>query len=322
VWPEAGAISPVLPSCSPAQETRITGSRWEQAPAELKPQIPDGVRASAKRQLDRLGIDADTALDVSFNRLIGYFRGFEAKELPKNAKGNLYRDLVDNQAGVCRHRSFAFMITATALGLPTRYVTNEAHAFVEVWFPERGWQRIDLGGAALRMEVTGADDKTLHRPRSDDPFAKPDEYKQNYTQLQGDIAGLRVPLRPQAKQAPTVTGQRASDGAPGLLRCGCCVACDRLHESAYRGIFIARQRRLRLLSPQRPSRTSAWPRRSPNRKPIRRKPTQPKRWRRRRPAPQPMPTARRASTSAFPPVTAAGSRMGCRTSCPTPSPCT
>jgi hypothetical protein len=104
--------------------------------------------------------------------------------------GNVYRDLFDDQAGVCRHRSFTFIITATAAGIPTRYVTNEAHAFVEVWFPDREWQRIDLGGAALRMEVSGAEGKTLHRPRHDDPFSKPPAYDQGYTQLDGDIGGL------------------------------------------------------------------------------------------------------------------------------------
>jgi hypothetical protein len=84
------------------------------------------------------------------------------------------------------------MITANALGIPARYVENEAHAFVEVWFPERSWQRIDLGGAALRLEVSGGEDKTIHRPRADDPFAKPPEYGKNgsYSQLQGDIKGL------------------------------------------------------------------------------------------------------------------------------------
>jgi hypothetical protein len=38
--------------------------------------------------------------------------------------------------------------------------------------------------------VQGAGNKTLHRPRSDDPFEKPAEYRKNYTQLEGDIAGL------------------------------------------------------------------------------------------------------------------------------------
>jgi transglutaminase superfamily protein len=120
---------------------------------------------------------------------VHYFRGFTPGEI-RHPTGDTYRDLCDSKAGVCRHRSFAFMITANALGIPTRYVENEAHAFVEVWFPERSWQRIDLGGAALRMDVTGADNKTLHRPRSEDPFAKPPEYKQSYTQLEGEIRGL------------------------------------------------------------------------------------------------------------------------------------
>jgi transglutaminase-like putative cysteine protease len=158
-------------------------------PPELRPAVPDAVRRAAKRTLDQLGVDADMDLAVVFNRLVGFFRGFQARTLPP-ASGDIYRDLCDSKAGVCRHRAFAFMVTANALGLPTRFVENEAHAFVEVWFPERRWQRIDLGGAALRMEVQGAGNKTLHRPRADDPFEKPPEYKQNYTQLEGDIAGL------------------------------------------------------------------------------------------------------------------------------------
>jgi hypothetical protein len=159
------------------------------APPEIRPALPDAVRRQARRTLDRLGVDAEMDLGVVFNRLVGYFRAFQAKPLPA-ASGDIYRDLCDSQAGVCRHRAFAFMITAGALGIPTRFVENEAHAFVEVWFPDRHWQRIDLGGAALRMEVQNAGDKVLHRPRNEDPFEKPPEYKQNYTQLEGDIKGL------------------------------------------------------------------------------------------------------------------------------------
>jgi hypothetical protein len=182
---DAGYFAPSLP----------TGARYTprmvatMTPPELKPILPEAVKKAAKRTLDKLIVDADMDLDIAFNNLVRYFRAFQAKPLPPST-GDIYRDLCDSQAGVCRHRSFAFMITANALGIPTRLVTNEAHAFVEVWFPERHWQRVDLGGAALRLEVTGADNKTLHRPRAEDPFAKPDEYKQNYTQLEGDIKGL------------------------------------------------------------------------------------------------------------------------------------
>jgi hypothetical protein len=108
------------------------------------------------------------------------------------------------------------MVTANALGLPTRYVTNEAHAFVEVWFPKRGWQRIDLGGAAMRLEVSGGDGKTLHRPRAEDPFAKPKEYSENYTHLEGDIKGLsqnQISDRRRPTDAAPASGDFDSTGS-------------------------------------------------------------------------------------------------------------
>jgi len=183
---DAGYFAPSLPTdqyYTPASVRRL-------APPEIAPHVPAGIAAAAKRTLDEIGINDRTELDVAFNRLVEFFRGFEAKPLPSGTTGDIYRDLCDHKAGVCRHRSFAFMVTANALGIPTRYVTNEAHAFVEVWFPGRNWQRIDLGGAALKLEVSNAKDKTLHRPRADDPFAKPKEYTEGYTQLEGDISGL------------------------------------------------------------------------------------------------------------------------------------
>ncbi|MBP9086553.1 MAG: hypothetical protein KBG15_10580, partial [Kofleriaceae bacterium] len=150
---------------------------------------PTQVNAAAQKTLRKLSLDSSSELGASFNKLVAYFRSFAAKDRPPSS-GDIYRDLVESQAGVCRHRAFAFMITANALGIPTRYVSNEAHAFVEVWFPERGWQRIDLGGAALRLEVANMENKTLHRPRSEDPFSKPPAYKENYTRLSGEIAGV------------------------------------------------------------------------------------------------------------------------------------
>ncbi len=182
---DAGYFAPTLP-----QKRRYTVNDVRSlTPPELLPQMPTRVSAAAQKTLRKLSLDSSLELGSSFNKLVAYFRSFAAKDRPPSS-GDIYRDLVDSQAGVCRHRSFAFMITANALGIPTRYVSNEAHAFVEVWFPERGWQRIDLGGAALRLEVDNMENKTLHRPRSEDPFSKPAAYKENYTQLSGDIAGV------------------------------------------------------------------------------------------------------------------------------------
>jgi hypothetical protein len=182
---DAGYFAPSLPSGG-RYTARLVSNM---VPPELRPTLPPELAKQARKTLDKIGIDEDEDLGVSFNKLVGYFRAFTAKPIP-HATGDVYRDLSDSQAGVCRHRAFAFMITANALGIPTRFVENEAHAFVEVWFPGRRWQRIDLGGAALHMDVTGADNKTLHRPRAEDPFEKPAAYKQSYTQLEGDIKGL------------------------------------------------------------------------------------------------------------------------------------
>jgi hypothetical protein len=164
------------------------------APPEIREQlasVPQALRREAQVTLAKINADPSYDLGVAFNALVNYFRAFEAGKI-NHPTGDTYRDLCDSQAGVCRHRSFAFMITANALGIPTRYVENEAHAFVEVWFPDRNWQRIDLGGAALRLDISGAQDKTVHRPRADDPFSKPPNYGKggSYSQLQGDIRGL------------------------------------------------------------------------------------------------------------------------------------
>jgi hypothetical protein len=172
------------------------------APAALRPTVSAKARAAAAVTLSNMGIDRNSPLGTAFNKLVSYYRGFAAQDRPPNT-GDIYRDLNDSQAGVCRHRAFAFMITANALGIPTRFVSNEAHAFVEVWFPEHNWQRIDLGGAASELAASGMEDKVLHRPRAEDPFAKPDEYRDNYTQLTGNISGLSSQQLADKKQSTT-----------------------------------------------------------------------------------------------------------------------
>ena len=208
----AGYFAPALPSgpYTPRMIATMT-------PPYLKRDMPEIQKRAAKVTLDKLEIDPGDDLGSAFNKLVGYFRGFKEGTLGSSS-GDIYRDLCDSQLGVCRHRAFAFMVTANALGLPTRYVQNEAHAFVEVWFPERRWQRVDLGGAALRMEVTGADNKTLHRPRAEDQFTKPPAYKNSYTQLEGDISGLTdqqlADKKKSLDQAPA-SGQFGENGGNG-----------------------------------------------------------------------------------------------------------
>ena len=164
--------------------------RVREIPQDMVPKVPEEVGRVAAGVLDEMRLHRNMRVDEVLDKLVFYFRSFDAKSPPPNT-GNVYLDLVKSQAGVCRHRSFAFMITANTLGIPTRYVSNEAHAWVEVWVPGSDWMRIDLGGAASTLNVSNASDKSMYRPRGEDPFAKPASYEENYTRLEGDVMGLR-----------------------------------------------------------------------------------------------------------------------------------
>jgi hypothetical protein len=212
---EKSYFSPKLPpSVGLAQielgARRKLGAAWQPLPDEMAP--------SARRAAQSLSIRRDTPLPRAMRILVGYFRGFEPKP-PPAASGNLYWDLFQSKAGVCRHRAYAFMITGLGLGIPTRYVENEAHAFIEVWSPESGWGRIDLGGAALEFSVENAEGKTLHTPPAD-PFPKPESFRENYTQWGGNLRGLSESQLEEARDgtgtgAATATEAGAETGGHG-----------------------------------------------------------------------------------------------------------
>jgi len=103
--------------------------------------------------------------------MVGYFRSFVPSEDPPRSEGDIYLDLALSKKGVCRHRAFAFLVTALHLGLPTRMIVNEAHAWVEV-YDGALWHRVDLGGAALDLEDENDPDKPMHKPPSD-PYEWP-----------------------------------------------------------------------------------------------------------------------------------------------------
>lgn len=209
---------------APSEPPRV---RLADLPRALARPVPERVQRMAEQTFRKIGVHRDQTLDVALDSLVSYFRGFEAKTIPETRRGDVYYDLTMHQAGVCRHRAFAFMITANTLGIPTRFLSNEAHAWVEVWVPrardtrEGGWIRIDLGGAALSLEVKNADGKSMYRPRGEDPFPKPASYSENYTRLEGDISGLsqdqiaeaRTPRARPTPAQPADGEGGASDGA-------------------------------------------------------------------------------------------------------------
>lgn len=137
-----------------------------------------------------LNLRPDQSYESMIYRLSEYFRSFSPGEI-SSEHGSIYKTLMMHQIGVCRHRSYAFMITARALGIPTRYVTNQVHAFVEVLDPNGRWRRVDLGGEGIAPEDTHltenaqpeSDSMTDRLYRPDDGLPRPQAYLNTRAEL-------------------------------------------------------------------------------------------------------------------------------------------
>jgi transglutaminase-like putative cysteine protease len=155
------------------------GGQWADRPwgdLPLVAPLPDNVARDAALVRSAIGVSRQMAPREAISRLVQYFRAFSDSPEAPRGQGNVYLDLALSKKGVCRHRAFAFLVTAQSLGIPTRMVLNEAHAWVEV-HDGTLWRRIDLGGAG-RMQVSASappsalPERAIHRPPPDS-FAWP-----------------------------------------------------------------------------------------------------------------------------------------------------
>ena len=174
---------------------RIFGSEFgEVSWAELGrsvPALPPSARASAREVLNAVGISQAQAPAEAVRTLVNYFRTFSpSDDAPRASSGSaLYSELALSKKGVCRHRAYAFVVTALALGIPARLVRNEAHAWVEV-SDGFSWHRVDLGGAASRLDYEQHSSEHQHQPPAD-PYQWP----------------------PGSEAAESLTAQASSSGA-------------------------------------------------------------------------------------------------------------
>ncbi len=135
-------------------------------------------------------------------KMVDYFRAFSPSEEPPNGRGDIYLDLALSKKGVCRHRAFAFLVTALGIGVPARMVVNEAHAWVEV-NDGKLWHRVDLGGAAANLENEPDPSKPAYVP-------PPDPYAWPATRDSGQDLADRNRDQRQSGQGPD--GDSAGDG--------------------------------------------------------------------------------------------------------------
>lgn len=175
---------------------------WRSLAASL-PKLPDRARTAARTVLDELGVSQAISPRAAVATLVAHFRAFQpSSDLPKGTGAALYQELALSQKGVCRHRAYAFTITALALGLPTRMIRNEAHAWVEVYDGSL-WHRIDLGGAAGRLDMK-RDTRPVHSPPRD-PYPWPNGSKSGL--------GMSDQARSSAGQPSTGSSSAASSSS-------------------------------------------------------------------------------------------------------------
>ena len=154
--------------------------RLNKLPRSLIPNFPDEIMPSLEKVLKAAGVNSEQTLARQLNILVTYFRNFEPTAL-ETKSNNIYLDIALSQKGVCRHRALSYVITTQGIGLPSRFIYNEAHAFAETYLPDYGWIRVDLGGGAEGLAVYNASEKNMYTPETTDPFSTPDEYDDSYS---------------------------------------------------------------------------------------------------------------------------------------------
>jgi transglutaminase-like putative cysteine protease len=174
--------------------TAIPNARVNALEAEV-PKLERSIETRALAMAKRMRLNKRSDLRRALETLTHYFRAFEESKEPPENTGDLYLDLVRSQKGICRHRAYGFIVTAQALGIPTRFVQNEAHSWVEVKLPQVGFMRIDLGGAANGLTAHNASDGPSYVPSQPDPLPQPPSYRRAYAEA--------AAARPQSTQAPT-----------------------------------------------------------------------------------------------------------------------
>jgi transglutaminase-like putative cysteine protease len=148
--------------------------------------LPENVARDATVVRAAIGVSRAMRPREAIAKLVDYFRAFTDSADAPASRGSVYLDLALSKKGVCRHRAFAFLVTAQSLGIPTRLVENEAHAWVEI---EDGtlWRRIDLGGVG-RLPQTTAERLAKREPYE----APPDAFPWPKTATKGDDMIARV----------------------------------------------------------------------------------------------------------------------------------
>jgi len=184
--------------------------------ASALPPVPAAVARAAVPVLDQIGVSRVASPTDAVRSLVTYFRGFtpSTNHLEPAAGRELYQRLALSRKGVCRHRAYAFVVTALTLGIPARFVHNEAHAWVEV-FDGLVWHRIDLGGAAPSFQFDGeTPEGAPYRMPADNYDWPPQAGSATQSRMGGSGQAVSEQAASTEIQAERVPGMPSSQRAP------------------------------------------------------------------------------------------------------------
>ena len=176
------------------------GSDIPSAPVDVlaarAPPLPGSIRRRGLLFAAELGLSPRSDLRTAIYALVAHFRAFEESAEPPQDTGDVYLDLARGKRGICRHRVYAFVITAQALGMVARFVQNEAHSFAEVMLPNSGFMRIDLGGAAGGLSADAIAGRRMYQPAQPDHLPRPKAYEDAYAEAAQALGSNVTPPDP------------------------------------------------------------------------------------------------------------------------------
>lgn len=158
-----------LQSAPPRTFAPVLSPRQRQLALQLPPHVNPRTAALARQWRAAAGSD-DAAL---VQRSLDWIRADFAYSLETPLPGRNAVDefLFDQKTGFCEHFSSAFVVLMRNAGIPARVVTGfaggvrnrlgdywvvrrmDAHAWAEVWLPERGWVRVDPTAAVAPERI-------------------------------------------------------------------------------------------------------------------------------------------------------------------------
>ncbi|HWG89739.1 MAG TPA: hypothetical protein VNZ52_02725, partial [Candidatus Thermoplasmatota archaeon] len=156
----------------------LTLDAYQRSLNEAKPVFPPERVDAPPIVLEEMGLKGERNVKRILETMGAYFNAFGEGEIPgEQEQRDPYLAIALGKNGCCRHRAFAFLVTAHYLGIPTRLVANEAHAFVEVYIPSATgtggtWQQLNLGGCGNysvnnRNGITREYDRDASNPKID-----------------------------------------------------------------------------------------------------------------------------------------------------------